>query len=214
MSTNPEENLFTTIVEKMLAGHFICSYSDYIAYEQLERESYRDEISNYLEKIDRTLASTGNRRAYYAVYASIQSSERRRSIRSQFREVINDMEPLSRLLKLIMSSLSRDVSIQPGDVLRQSELLGALENSQPLVDDLALITRVGIFQTKKNSAVDHIIVILERLVEKGYLIHQTNSLLFTATGKWDYFYEVAEFIATHEKLDDEAAEEAQLEIPI
>ena len=214
MSINPEENLFTTIIEKLLAGHFICTYSDDIAYEQLNRESYRNRINSYLEQIGRTLIATGNRGAYYAVYTSIQSNERRRSIRSQFREVMNDMEPLNRWLKLIMSALSRDVSIQPGDILRQSDLLGALENSQPLVDDLTLITRVGTFQTKKSAAADQISVILEKLTEKGYLTRQANGLLFTATGKWDYFYEVAEFIATHEKFDQEMPDETQIEIQI
>jgi len=214
MSINPEENLFTTIIEKLLAGHFICRYSDDIAFEQLDRESYRSQVNSYLEKIGRTLAVTGNSGAYYAVYTSIQSKERRRSIRSQFREVMNDMEPLNRWLKLIMSALSRDSSIQPGDILRQSDLLGALESSQPLIDDLSLITRVGTFQTKKNSVTDQVGVIMEKLTEKGYFTRQPNGLLFTATGKWDYFYEVAEFIATHEKFDLDVPDEEQIIMPL
>lgn len=214
MNINPEENLFTTIIEKLLAGHFICPYSDDLAFEQLDRESYRSQVNNYLEKIGRTLAATGNRGAYYAVYTSIQSNERRRSVRSQFREVMNDMEPLNRWLKLIMSALSRDSSIQPGDILRHSDLLGALENSQPLIDDLSLITRVGTFQTKKSSVTDQVGVILEKLTEKGYLTRQLNGLLFTATGKWDYFYEVAEFIATHENFDLDVSDEEQIVMPL
>ena len=214
MNINPEEKFFTTTIEKLLAGQFICPYSDDIAFEQLERESYRNQINSYLEKIGRTLAATGNQGAYYAVYTSVQSNERRQSVRAQFREVMNDMEPLSRWLKLIMSALSRDSSIQAGDIMRQSDLLGALENSQPLIDDLSVITRVGIFQTKKSSVTDQVGVILGKLTEKGYLTRQPNGLLFTATGKWDYFYEVAEFIATHEKLDKDVPDEEQTEIPL
>lgn len=214
MSIHPEENIFTTIIEKLLAGQFICGYSDEIAFEHLERESYRSQIITYLEKIGRTLATTGNRGTYYAVYTSVQSNERRQSIRAQFREVINDMEPLSRWIKLVMSALSRDSSIQPGDILRQSDLLGALENSQPLLDDLFVITRVGGFQTKKSSASEKISVILDKLVEKGYLARQPKGLLFTATGKWDYFYEVADFIATHEKFDRDTPDEEQAELAL
>lgn len=214
MSINPEENLFTATIEKLLAGHFICPYSDEFAFEQLNRDSYRSQINSYLEKIGRTLAATGNRGAYYAVYTSVQSNERRRSVRSQFRDIMNDMEPLNRWLKLIMSALSRDSSIQPGDILRQSELLGALENSQPLIDDLSLITRTGTFQTRKSSAAEQVSVILEKLTEKGYLNRPPNGLLYTATGKWDYFYEVAEFIATHEKFDQDVPDEEQVELPL
>ena len=185
MRIKPEENIFTTIIEKLLAGHFICPYSDDTAFEQLDRESYRNQVNDYLEKIGRTLAATGNRGAYYAVYTSIQSNERRRSVRFQFREVMNDMEPLSRWLKLIVSALSRDSSIQPGDILRHSDLLGALESSQPLIDDLSLITRVGTFQTKKSSVTDQVGVILEKLTEKGYLTRQAKGRRGTATGKWE-----------------------------
>ena len=214
MSTHPEENLFTSTIEKLLAGQFICPYSDDLAFEQLGRESYRSEVNDYLERIGRTLATTGNRGAYYAVYTSVQSTERRQSVRTQFREIMNDMEPLSRWLKLIMSALSRDSSIQPGDILRQSDLLSALENSQPLIDDLSIITRAGTFQTKKNAAADQVGVILEKLTDKGYLARQPNGLLYTATGKWDYFYEVAEFIATHEKFDRDIPNEEQIEIQL
>lgn len=214
MKTQQEENLFTTLIEKLLMGQFICRYSDEIAFEQLERESYRAQINHYLEKIGRTLATTGNRGTYYAVYNSVQSVERRQSIRTQFREVINDMEPLTRWLKLVMSALSRDSSIQPGDILRQSDLLNALENSQPLVDDLFIITRVGSFQTKKNSPSEKVSVILEKLTEKGYFSRQPSGMLFTATGKWDYFYEVADFIATHEKFDQDMPDEEQTELSL
>jgi hypothetical protein len=113
-----------------------------------------------------------------------------------------------------MSALSRDSSIQPGDILRQSDLLSGLENSQPLIDDLLIITRVGTFQTKKSSAAEQVGVIMEKLTEKGYLARQPNGLLYTATGKWDYFYEVAEFIATHEKFDRDVTDEEQIEIQL
>jgi hypothetical protein len=56
MSINPEENLFTSTIEKLLAGQFICPYSDALVFEQLERESYRREVNDYLERIGRTLA--------------------------------------------------------------------------------------------------------------------------------------------------------------
>jgi hypothetical protein len=214
MSINPEENLFTTTIEKLLAGQFICPYSDDILFEQLQRENYRHQITNYLEKIGRALATTASGGAYYAVYTSVQSNERRLSVRTQFREVINDMEPLSRWLKLVMSALSRDASLQAGDVLRQSDLLHALENSQPLIDDLSIITRAGTFQTRKSSAAEQAGTILEKLTEKGYLTRQPNGLLFTATGKWDYFYEVGEFIASHEKFDKELPDEEQAEMPL
>ncbi|AQA18980.1 hypothetical protein BST95_12730 [Halioglobus japonicus] len=211
---NPEEDLFTTIIEKLLTGAFICSYSDSIAFEQLESESYRSSVNDYLRKIGRSLAATNSGGAYYAVYTSIQSNTRRQSVRAQFREIVNDLEPVSRWLKLVMATLSLDASIQPGDSLKQSELLAALENSQPLVDDLSTITRVGTFQTKKTSPADQVRVVLERLGEKGYLCPQSSGLVYTATGKWDYFYEVADFIATHERLDEEYSDEEQIGLPV
>jgi hypothetical protein len=73
---------------------------------------------------------------------------------------------------------------------------------------------VGTFHTKKTSPADQVGVVLEKLVERGYLSKQPSGLLYTATGKWDYFYEVSEFIATHEKFDQEVPDEEQTELPL
>ena len=141
MSVGNEENQFTLIIEQLLNGQFICEFTDEAAYDYLTKEAYHQAIDGYLRKIGRCLKATDNKGVYYCAYTSVHANERRTDVRKQFRETINAMEPLCRWLKLVMSALQRDASLQPGDIVRHGELLSALEVTPALVDDLSVITR-------------------------------------------------------------------------
>lgn len=206
------ENMATQIIEKLLSGGFICEYTNEAAYEYLKRETYRDDINQLLNRMSRKLAMTTDHSAYYSVYTSVSSPERRQDIKGQFKETINSLEPFLRWVKLVMSSLQKDVTIQPGDIIRQGELLSAIEVTEALKDDLARITAGGVFDTRKNAVKDRLSSVFNELVKREYLVKQSSSgTVYIATGKWSYLYEVLEFIHTHEDLgsEDENLDEQQ-----
>ena len=210
------ENQFSRIVEHLLAGGFICEYSDELAYEYLSIDTRRSDIDSYLRKIGRCLYATEGAVAFYAAYTSIDGNDRRQDVRSQFREIINSLEPLCRWLRMLASALQSEVTVQPGDVLRQGELLSALGEAPALSEDLAGLCRSGLFHSKKLATSEQLEVVLAKLVDQGYLLRNTaTGSLFTATGKWSYLYDVLEFIHTHETISsDDELEQEQAELSL
>lgn len=209
------ENQFSRIVEFLLAGGFICEYSDEQAYEYLSVETRRNDIDSYLRKIGRCLYATEGFAAFYAAYTSIDSNDRRQDVRSQFRETINALEPLCRWLRLLASALQSEATLQSGDVLRQGELLNALGEAPALSEDLAGLCRSGLFYSKKLATSEQLDVVLTKLVDQGYLLRNTTTgSLFTATGKWRYLYDVLEFIHTHETISTEEDESSKAQVDL
>lgn len=206
------ENMATQILEKLLCGGFICEYTNEAAYEYLKRDTYREDIDQLLNRMSRKLVTTSDKCAFYSVYTAVTSPERRQDIKGQFKETINSLEPFLRWVKLVMSALQKDITIQPGDIIRQGELLSAIEITEALKDDLARITAGGVFDTRKTGVKDRLNSVFNELVKREYLVKQSSAgTLYIATGKWSYLYEVLEFIHTHEDLgsDDDQLDEQQ-----
>ena len=203
---------FGRIIESLLAQNFICQYADPAGFEYLSKETYSQHVDEFLRKIGRCLRQTDDQSAYYCAYLHLDSQHTRRHLSQQFRQTINILEPMVRWLSLCMSATQRDAPIAAGEVIRQGEILSALENAPALVDDLTLITRSGVFATKKDRASDQLNHVLISLCEQGYLLSSSpGSSIYTATGKWSYLFEVLEFIHTHEEIgeDDESLGEHQ-----
>jgi len=215
MSQGQREDLFSEIIESLLAGHFICAITDELAFEYLAKEVYREDLDTYLKKIGRRLQTSSSGDVCYCAYNTIHSSSRRTAVKEQFAQTINALEPLVRWLKLAMSALQKDATLQPGDILRQGELLSAIELTQTLTDDLAKITRTGLFATTREAPRDQLNHLLNKLVESGYFKqNEPKASTYIATGKWSYLYDVLEFIHTHEDLgmDDDKPDEEQQEL--
>ena len=212
MAQSNQSHEFSRIIESLLAQNFICQYADPPAFEYLSKETYHRHVDEFLQKIGRCLRQTDDQGAYYCAYLHIDSQSTRKQLSQQFRQTINILEPMVRWLSLCMSATQRDAPISAGEVIRQGEILSALENAPALVDDLALITRSGVFSTKKDRPSDQLSHVLMCLCEQGYLLSSgSSSSIYTATGKWSYLFEVLEFIHTHEEIgvDDEPSGEHQ-----
>ena len=209
-----EESRFTTVFDKLQEGKVICKYSDNVAFEELGRDDFFADMNSYLGRIGKMIITTANQSGYYSIYKSVQSAERRGDCRRQFQENINDIEPLSRWLALAMVAQGKDFPMRAGDTLRQSDLLSSLESSPPLIEELSLIARSRLFKTARVSPAEQVTAILKKLTTKGYFIEKSGGLIFIATGKWDRFYDQAEFIDIHEKLDSDDPYDDQSEMPL
>lgn len=204
MSNDVAEGIFSTVVEALLAGRFICEFSDRTAFDYLTKEVYRDNVNDYLSKIGRKLQASSAGDVFYCAYSTIDRADRKASVKAQFNITINQLEPLVRWLKLAMSALQKESPIHPGDTLRQGELLSAIEGAQTLADDLAKIVRSGHFSTTRATPREQLNHIMIKLVESEYLKpHEAKPTTYTATGKWSYLYEVLDFIHIHENMGTE-----------
>ncbi|MBV1878960.1 MAG: hypothetical protein KUG79_15075 [Pseudomonadales bacterium] len=204
---------FRRIVELLLAQEFICEYADKPAFEYLTNNVYRENVDNFLRKIGRCLRQTEDMSTYYCAYAQTSSDATRIQLRQQFRDTINALEPLVRWLSLVMSATQQDAPLAPGDIIRQGELLSVVEVTPALVEDLAQITRAGLFASKSAAAKDQLSQVLSVLCNTGYLLRSSpTSSLYTAAGKWSYLFEVLEFIHTHEELSASEAQDEQQQL--
>jgi hypothetical protein len=211
------EDLFSSVIEALLSGAFICRYTDEVSYEYLSAEVYRQEVNAYLSKIGRCVAHTSSEDVFYCAFQSIEGGSRKAAIKEQFSETINTLEALVRWLKLTMSALQKESPLQPGDYLSQGDVLTAIEQTQTLSDDLMKITRSGPFFTKHDVPRDQLNYLMNKLAESGYLrATDPKASTYIATGRWSYVYDVLEFIHTHENLgsDEDAADDDQQELPL
>lgn len=214
MSTNINR-IFTCVVERLLAREFICDISDRESYEYLSESAYREDVDQFLMKIGRKLRRTDDGAAYYCVYNDINDSAIRTVLRRQFRETVNYLEPMSKWMALVMSAMQVDQPITPGTVIRQGELLSAIEMTPALADDLSMIVRGGPFKTTKQAPKDQLNHLLSTMADEGWLLQTSpNSSVYTATGRWSYLFEVMEFIATHEDISVDESEEEQQELSL
>lgn len=201
MEIKDHPQLFARVAESLLGSKFICAYSDEEAFEYLQIPAYAEPIDRYMRPLGRTLTCTADGAAFFLSYLEINTPERRASIKHQFKEVVNNLEPLVRILTIVQSARLDDSPLMPGDQLRQGELLTALENTPALKEDLSLLTRAGLFKTTQQATREQLTVVLESLVKAGYLRRNTiTGSDYTALGRWSYLYEVMDFISSHEDL--------------
>jgi hypothetical protein len=114
-----------------------------------------------------------------------------------------------------MSAMQMDQPIITGAVIRQGELLSAIEMTPALADDLAIIVRSGPFKTTKQAPKEQLNHLLNVLVNEGWLASTApHSSVYQATGRWSYLFEVMEFIATHEAITIGQDKEEQQALPL
>lgn len=201
----PADSLtFAEAVEKLLTGVIICPYTDESLFKYLEDPLHQQDVDSYLRRIGRVLRTTQDRIGFFSAYRDPSSLTARQQIRKQFAEAVNDLEPLVRWLRLTASAEKSGAPLQPGDVLRQSEVLGAIESAPALIDELDRLSRTKILANSSTGPKKQLDSILKRLCDSGYLIERGSSgAVFIATGKWSRLYDLLQFINAHESIDPE-----------
>ena len=171
----------------------------------MRSESQRQSVNDYLRRIRRTLRQTDDGVAWYAASQETEQPETRKRLQKQFAEVIQQLEPLTRWLALLMSAQSTDAPVSPGELVKEGALLSRIEDSAPLADELAQLVKLPLFSSTHSSAKGQLGAVLASLCSTGYLLRNSETgSVYIATGKWSYLFEVMEFIASHEALEVES----------
>ncbi|MDO5352743.1 MAG: hypothetical protein Q4E81_07940 [Succinatimonas sp.] len=195
--------LFESCIEKLLAGEVIGSETTPQLMRYLEDSENLKNVNIWLMQIKRLVAQTQDKRGFYCVYANLDDESRKRQIRSQFDEALNDFNGLVDWLRLCRS-ISHDARpLEAGDILRESELLAAIENSNTLSSQLERIADK--FQRAKKSVTtnNRLRSVLEYLTTKGFFcVSNASGSVYIATAKWSLLYDELEFIASCERFEE------------
>lgn len=213
MTTHSDSDAFSCVIEKLLAGDVICVITAETLYKFLEDPIWKQDVDGYLRRIGRVLRTTQDGSGYYAAYRNLSDPSVRQHVKRQFGEAMNDLEPMVRWLRLAASAEKSGSPLKPGDVLRGSELLEAIENAPALVEELDRLSRTKLFNNTSSGPKKQLDSILKRLCDNGYLVSRgASGSVFIATGRWARLYEVLQFIAGHEHLDTEEGAQEQAEM--
>ncbi|MCU4677063.1 hypothetical protein N7931_15625 [Catenovulum sp. 2E275] len=188
------------VLEALLSGEFICRVSNEDSFLYLQDDKNAAQIEAQLNLLNRTLATAVEGEVYFAGYLALADKERK-VLERQFREITTNLLPLTEWLLLVQETSGKDVPLTQGAAIRLNELQTTIEDTPALTEQLAKISAYPLFNSTSKTVDGQIKQIFKRLTELGYLIKPNpEKLIFIATGKLDYIYEVIRFIDETESL--------------
>ncbi|WP_417863968.1 condensin complex protein MksE [Vreelandella alkaliphila] len=203
------------LLERLLAGEFVCAVSDDNAFRHLANEETRDAIDDYLRPLNRRLASNDEGSVYFLAWRQLNEAAREQLSR-QLSDTVNSLLPLLEWLQLVQEALGRDTLAAPGDVLKPAEFSAKCEDNQSLRERLERLATDSFFGSQSDQLDAQVKQLFKRLKEHGYLLQpHAERQVFVVTGKIDYLIEVVRFIRDEENLPidaerEEGAQEALL----
>ncbi|UYV19723.1 hypothetical protein K1Y77_03320 [Halomonas qaidamensis] len=195
------------LLERLLAGEFVCAVSDDNAFRHLTNEETRDAIDDYLRPLNRRLASNDEGSVYFLAWRQLNETAREQLSR-QLSDTVNSLLPLLEWLQLVQEALGRDTLAAPGDVLKPAEFSAKCEDNQSLRERLERLATDSFFGSQSDQLDAQVKQLFKRLKEHGYLLQpHTERQVFVVTGKIDYLIEVVRFIRDEENLPIDAERE-------
>ncbi|WP_083001300.1 condensin complex protein MksE [Halomonas sp. GT] len=195
------------LLERLLAGEFVCAVSDDNAFRHLANEETRDAIDDYLRPLNRRLASNDEGSVYFLAWRQLNEAAREQLSR-QLSDTVNSLLPLLEWLQLVQEALGRDTLAAPGDVLKPAEFSAKCEDNQSLRERLERLATDSFFGSQSDQLDAQVKQLFKRLKEHGYLLQpHTERQVFVVTGKIDYLIEVVRFIRDEENLPIDAEQE-------
>lgn len=188
------------LLEKLLAGEFICAVSDESAFRHLQEEVTRERIDAYLRPLNRRLATTADGEVHFLAWRTLDESAREQLSR-QLSDTLASLLPLLEWLQLVQEALGRDGPAAPGEVLKPADFSSRCEDNQGLRERLERLATDPFFGSQSDQLDAQLKQVFKRLREHGYLIQpHAERQYFVVTGKIDYLIELARFIRDEENL--------------
>lgn len=200
------------LLERLLAGDFICRITDEDAYRHLSNEQTQQDINHYLRPLNRRLVSNDDQSVYFLGYYEL-SKEAREQLSQQFAQTVQSLLPLLEWLQLVQETLGRDSALTAGDTIKLQEFVLRTEDNQSLRQRLNILASDRFFNSQSEQLDSQVKLIFRRLKEHGYLLQpHADRQYYIVTGKIDYLIDVIRFIRDEEHLpvEDTPQQEALL----
>ncbi len=200
------------LLERLLAGDFICRITDEDAYRHLSNEQTQQDINHYLRPLNRRLVSNDDQSVYFLGYYEL-SKEAREQLSQQFAQTVQSLLPLLEWLQLVQETLGRDCALTAGDTIKLQEFVLRTEDNQSLRQRLNTLASDRFFNSQSEQLDSQVKLIFRRLKEHGYLLQpHADRQYYIVTGKIDYLIDVIRFIRDEEHLpvEDTPQQEALL----
>ncbi|EHR41245.1 MAG: hypothetical protein PHE38_15375 [Alishewanella agri] len=200
------------LLERLLAGDFICRITDEDAYRHLSLEQTQQDINHYLRPLNRRLVSNDDQSVYFLGYYEL-SKEAREQLSQQFAQTVQSLLPLLEWLQLVQETLGRDSALTAGDTIKLQEFVLRTEDNQSLRQRLNTLASDRFFNSQSEQLDSQVKLIFRRLKEHGYLLQpHADRQYYIVTGKIDYLIDVIRFIRDEEHLpvEDTPQQEALL----
>lgn len=200
------------LLERLLAGDFICRITDEDAYRHLSNQQTQQDINHYLRPLNRRLVSNDDQSVYFLGYYEL-SKEAREQLSQQFAQTVQSLLPLLEWLQLVQETLGRDSALTAGDTIKLQEFVLRTEDNQSLRQRLNTLASDRFFNSQSEQLDSQVKLIFRRLKEHGYLLQpHADRQYYIVTGKIDYLIDVIRFIRDEEHLpvEDTPQQEALL----
>ncbi|MDP2714339.1 hypothetical protein [Rheinheimera sp.] len=198
------------LLERLLAGDFICQVSDEDGFRRLSIEQTQQEINHYLRPLNRRLVANDDNSVFFLGYHEL-TKEAREQLSSQFALTVQSLLPLLEWLQLVQETMGRDSALTAGDTIKLQEFILRTEDNQSLRQRLNQLAGDRFFNSQSEQLDNQIKLIFRRLKEHGYLLQPHHDRqYYIVTGKIDYLIDVIRFIRDEEHLpvDDTPTQEA------
>ncbi|MFG1487985.1 hypothetical protein ABMA58_01890 [Oceanospirillum sp. HFRX-1_2] len=200
------------LLERLLAGDFVCAISDPDGYRHLSDGETRDAINDYLRPLNRRLAANDDKSVYFLAYQEL-TPEAREQISQQFALTVQSLLPVLEWLQLVQETLGHDSALSAGDTLKLQEFVLRAEDNQSLRQRLQTLANDRFFNSQSEALDQQVKLIFRRLKDHGYLQQPHGDRhYYVVTGKIDYLLDMIRFIRDEEHLpvEDDPTQEVLL----
>lgn len=196
---------FRDTIEALLEGRLICEVSEPLLCQYLNGDESLEKVNLYLSKIDREVSKTLDMNGFYCVYSNIEGGEVKRKIIRQFENLSTRWEALLLWLRFTRQVSENSHPLGYKEILKESELLAAIENSSSLQLELDDITNR--FQTKGRAGGSRTRLsgLLEYLCSDGFLVEISPST-YLGTARWSMLQDQMEFIREQDGIESDSPE--------
>ncbi len=188
------------LLERLLAGEFICAVSDESAFRRLQDDEVREQLDTYLRPLNRRLATNDEGSVYFLAWRALDEGAREQLSR-QLADTVNSLLPMLEWLQLVQEALGRDGLAAPGDVLKPADFSSRCEDNQGLRERLERLATDPFFGSQSDQLDAQLKQVFKRLKEHGYLLQpHADRQYFVVTAKIDYLVDLVRFIRDEENL--------------
>ncbi|MFG6668552.1 hypothetical protein ACGK9R_15795 [Halomonas sp. HNIBRBA4712] len=188
------------LLERLLAGEFVCAVSDEAAFKRLQDDALREAFDAYLRPLNRRLATNDDQSVYFLAWRQLDDAAREQLTR-QLSDTVHSLLPLLEWLQLVQEALGRDSVPAPGDVLKPGELQAKSEDNPSLRERIERVAGDSFFGSQSDQLDAQLKQVFKRLKEHGYLLQpHAERQVYLVTGKVEYLLDIVRFIRDEERL--------------